>query len=235
MEPPFLATDLKKLLLWFTCTLECFSSDCGRVGFQKRSKWAWFFLNVGTASKISHTINQNPPPPSQFIQSYFNKSWTSRCCTMINESEYNAYTQYLAITRTLSYTIYLLRFLWTVSSLLTGVCLMQLRLMELVYFYSLAIIIILWMMYIIYMHCIHAICKDFPLYGRMYLSSASNKQAETQGSTKWRFLLISAIFSACMIESKFFMMQAQGLPGEYEVRYSPMQFPAEHLHWQERK
>ena len=49
MEPPFLAIELRKLLLWLT--LECFRRKfvrkqidwTGRVGSlsQKRSKWAW--------------------------------------------------------------------------------------------------------------------------------------------------------------------------------------------------
>ena len=57
MEPPFLATELRKLLLWLT--LECFRRNSfenrsGRAGSwsQKRSKWAWFRRKVGVASKI---------------------------------------------------------------------------------------------------------------------------------------------------------------------------------------
>ena len=67
----------------------------------------------------------------------------------------------------------------------------------------------------------------FPLYGKKYLSSASNKQAETKGSTKMKVhhkhSLRSVIFMLIRIDSENFlpMTQAPGLPGEYEVRYSP--------------
>ena len=59
MEPPFLAIELRKLLLWLT--LECFrrkfvrkqidwTSRAGSLS-QKRSKWA-FYPKVGVASKF---------------------------------------------------------------------------------------------------------------------------------------------------------------------------------------
>ena len=64
MEPPFLATELRKLLLWLT--LECFR----RNSFENRSiglkelvdslkndrKWAWFCPKVGVASKNSRAL-----------------------------------------------------------------------------------------------------------------------------------------------------------------------------------
>ena len=64
MEPPFLAIELRKLLLWLT--LECFRRKfvrkqidwTGRAGSlsQKRSKWAWFCPKVGVASKILRAL-----------------------------------------------------------------------------------------------------------------------------------------------------------------------------------
>ena len=67
---PFLAIELRKLLLWLT--LECFRRIfvrkqidwTGRAGSlsQKRSKWAWFYPKVGVASKISRArVYYNPP------------------------------------------------------------------------------------------------------------------------------------------------------------------------------
>ena len=64
MEPPFLATELRKLLLWLT--LECFRRNL----FKNRSiglvelvdclkndrKWAWFFPKVSVASKNSRAL-----------------------------------------------------------------------------------------------------------------------------------------------------------------------------------
>ena len=60
--PPYLSTELRKLLLWLT--LACFSRKfvqkqrliglASRIDSfsQKRSKWAWFCHQVGVASKI---------------------------------------------------------------------------------------------------------------------------------------------------------------------------------------
>ena len=65
MEPPFLDTELRKLLLWFT--LECFRRNSfknrliGLVGlvvcFKRDQKWVWL-LNF---ARTSHTtVYQNP-------------------------------------------------------------------------------------------------------------------------------------------------------------------------------
>ena len=165
------------------------------------------------------------PPAEWRLQgcNYFNKPRRSRWC--INESEYNTYnhTQFHAITHyhTHSYTIYLLRFLWTVSSLSTGVCLVQPRLMELVYFYSL-VLLFLWTMCCL---CIYMPChlqRSFPSMARatcLVLTTGRLRQKDLQ---KWRLIIISIIFGAYWLRILLLpVMQAPGLPGEYEVRYSP--------------
>ena len=66
MEIPSLATKLRKILLWLT--LACFSRKFVQkqidwtggtdIFSQKRSKWAWFYLKVGVASKISRAYGK---------------------------------------------------------------------------------------------------------------------------------------------------------------------------------
>ena len=64
MEPPFLATELRKLLLWLT--LACFRRNLfenGSIGLKELvdclkndRKWAWFYPKVGVVSKNSRAL-----------------------------------------------------------------------------------------------------------------------------------------------------------------------------------
>ena len=65
MEPPFLAIELRKILLWLTLEENSFENrSIGLVGLvvclKNDRKWAWFCPKVGVASKISCALH-NPP------------------------------------------------------------------------------------------------------------------------------------------------------------------------------
>ena len=140
--------------------------------------------------------------------------------------------------------------MWTVSSLSTGtMCLVQPRLTELVchglYCLTNKMYCNTCTVHVVVIIILMPSAEIFPLYGKSHLSSANNKQAETEGSTKmkvhhkhrsmitgayehceaarWSWYIICH-FCAYMNRLRIFflpVMQAPGLPGEYEVRYSP--------------
>ena len=70
---------------------------------------------------------------------------------------------------------------------------------------------------------IDAVLGLFPLYGKSHESVAYNRQAETEGSIKmkvYKSYLVTYYLSNLVCYILFFC-QAPGIPGEYEVRYSP--------------
>ena len=84
---------------------------------------------------------------------------------------------------------------------------------------------------------IHAMpsAEIFPLYGKSYLSSANNRQAETKGSTKMK-VNHNFYHFWCLLTRNSSSSCDAGPRTSGRVRGSlQSQFPAGHLHWNERK